>query len=210
MENPGKSQNEAARAILGHVAITPGVCEGKPYIVGRQIKVAHIVTWHERMWLSPKEIVSRRPELTLADVHAALAYYWDHREQIEPDIRKFEAVLQAGLTAAVAAAGESSEVFLDMLRALQPALELETTLKRLLSLQPEELGEVLRALDGTLSTLLSNRSTRPRTEEEFEEFLVKAGTLTRGHGMVSAETLPDRLVPIQGKPLSQTIIEERR
>jgi hypothetical protein len=162
------------------------------------------------MRLSAKEIVSRRPDLTLADVHAALAYYWDHREQIEPDIRKLEAALEAGLTAAVATAGESSEVILEMLHALQPALELETALQRIACLPPEELGKVLRAISDTLSTVLSNRPSRPRTEEEFEDLLVRAGTLTRGNGSGLGEPLPDRLVPIQGKPLSQTIIEERR
>jgi uncharacterized protein (DUF433 family) len=71
-----------------HIEITPGVCGGKPRIKGHRIKVQHVVVWHERMGMSADEIVSQHPGLTLADVHAALAYYWDHREQIDADIRE--------------------------------------------------------------------------------------------------------------------------
>jgi uncharacterized protein (DUF433 family) len=70
-----------------HIVVTPGVCGGKPHIVGHRIKVQHVVVWHNRMGLSPDEIVSQHPGLTLADVHAALAYYWDHRAQIDADIQ---------------------------------------------------------------------------------------------------------------------------
>jgi hypothetical protein len=53
--------------------------------------VAHIAIWYERMGLNPDEIVSKWPHLTLADVHAALAYYYDHRQQIDDDIKEGEA-----------------------------------------------------------------------------------------------------------------------
>jgi uncharacterized protein (DUF433 family) len=70
---------------------TPVTCGGKPRIAGTRIKVAHVATWYERMGLSPDEIVSKWPHLTLSDVHAALAYYYDHRQQIDDDIRQGEA-----------------------------------------------------------------------------------------------------------------------
>ncbi len=41
---------------------------------------------YERRGLTPDEIVERYPGLTLSDVYAALAYYFDHREQIEQDL----------------------------------------------------------------------------------------------------------------------------
>ncbi|MEH2027176.1 DUF433 domain-containing protein [Nostoc sp.] len=34
-----------------------------------------IVIWHERIGLSPDEIIYHYPSITLADVYAALAYY---------------------------------------------------------------------------------------------------------------------------------------
>ncbi len=42
--------------------------------------------------------MAEHPGLTLADVYAALTYYYDHREQIDADIRgdeEFTAVLKA-------------------------------------------------------------------------------------------------------------------
>lgn len=72
--------------IREHIETTPGVCGGKPRIAGHRIRVMDVVVWHEQLGLSPDEIVSRHPDLTLADVHAALAYYFDHRGEIQEDI----------------------------------------------------------------------------------------------------------------------------
>ena len=47
-----------------------------------------IVIWHEDLSMSPDEIVAAYPELTLSDVHAALAYYFDNVEEIRNDIRR--------------------------------------------------------------------------------------------------------------------------
>jgi uncharacterized protein (DUF433 family) len=65
-----------------HIEITPGVCGGKPRIAGHRITVQNVVIWHERMGMSPDEIVATYPQITLADVHAALSYYHDHRDEI--------------------------------------------------------------------------------------------------------------------------------
>ena len=56
-----------------HIEVTPGVCGGQPRIAGHRIKVQDIVIWHERMAMSPDEIVYNYPTITLADVYAALA-----------------------------------------------------------------------------------------------------------------------------------------
>ena len=72
------------------IVITPGTCGGKPRIAGHRIKVADVAIWYERMGMNPDEIVSTWPSLTLSDVHAALAYYYDHRERIDTDIREGE------------------------------------------------------------------------------------------------------------------------
>ncbi len=78
-------------AITQHIEITPGVCGGKPRIAGHRIKVQDIVIWHEKMGMSPDEIIYHHPSITLADVYAALTYYHDHREQIRHDIEEGEA-----------------------------------------------------------------------------------------------------------------------
>lgn len=69
------------------IEATPGVCGGRPRIAGHRIRVQDIAAWHELQGMTPDEIVGGYPQLTLTDVHAALAYYFAHREQIEADIR---------------------------------------------------------------------------------------------------------------------------
>ena len=69
-----------------HIVVIRGFCGGKAHVAGHRIKVQHIAMWHERMGMSPEEIGASHPGLTLSDVYAALAYYYDHREQIDADI----------------------------------------------------------------------------------------------------------------------------
>jgi uncharacterized protein (DUF433 family) len=71
-----------------HIEMTPGVLGGKPRIAGHRIRVSDIVVWHEKRGLSPDEIVALYPTITLSDVHAALAYYFDHREEIEAEFQR--------------------------------------------------------------------------------------------------------------------------
>lgn len=66
-----------------HVTKTPGVCGGKACIAGHRIRVMDIVVWHEKWGRSPDEIVTDFPGISLADVYAALAYYHDHKDEIE-------------------------------------------------------------------------------------------------------------------------------
>ncbi|MGH7138071.1 MAG: DUF433 domain-containing protein [Pirellulales bacterium] len=74
--------------IAQHITKTPGVCGGRPCIAGHRIRVQDIVVMHEMRGLSAKEILDEYPGITLADVHAALAYYFDHSEEIEEEFRK--------------------------------------------------------------------------------------------------------------------------
>jgi len=76
--------------ISEHIEITPGVCGGKPRIAGHRIRVQDVVIWHEYKGMSPDEIVSRYPTITLSDVYAALAYYHDHIEDIQQQMREGE------------------------------------------------------------------------------------------------------------------------
>jgi len=68
--------------IISHIEITPGICGGKPRIAGHRIRVEDIVVWHEQLGLSPDEIVSQYPSISLADVYAALSYYHDNFDEI--------------------------------------------------------------------------------------------------------------------------------
>lgn len=79
--------------ITEHIEITPGMCGGRPHVVGHRIRVQDIVIWHERMGMSPDEIVSDYPSITLADVYAALAYYHDHLQEIRQHIAADQALV---------------------------------------------------------------------------------------------------------------------
>ena len=76
--------------IRQHITKTPGVCGGKACIAGHRIRVMDVVVWHEMRGMCPEEIVYNFPGITLADVHAALAYYFDNRPEIEADFRNDE------------------------------------------------------------------------------------------------------------------------
>lgn len=68
-----------------HIESSPQVAGGKPRITGHRITVQNVVIWHERMGLSADEIASNHG-LSLADVYAALTYYYDHRQAIDEAI----------------------------------------------------------------------------------------------------------------------------
>ncbi len=53
-----------------------------------------IVIWHEHPGWSADEIVSQIPAITLSDVHGALAYYFDNREEIEEDVRRNDEIAE--------------------------------------------------------------------------------------------------------------------
>ena len=83
-----------AKTLDSHIAITPGVVGGKPRIAGRRISVQDIVVWHERLGKSADEIAAEY-DLTLADVYAGLAYYFDHREEIDETMRQGDEAVEA-------------------------------------------------------------------------------------------------------------------
>ncbi len=70
-----------------HIEITPGVAGGTPRIAGHRITVHNIAIWHERMGQSADEIATEY-NLTLADIYAALAFYFDHRAEIDREIEE--------------------------------------------------------------------------------------------------------------------------
>jgi uncharacterized protein (DUF433 family) len=67
---------------MQHIEMSPDVAGGRPRITGHRSTVQNVVIWHERMGLSADEIASNYG-LSLADVYAALAYYYDHRQEID-------------------------------------------------------------------------------------------------------------------------------
>lgn len=83
-----------SRTLDQHIETTPGVAGGKPRIAGHRITVQSIAIWHDRLGMDADEIASDHG-LTLGDVHAALAYYFDHRAEIDQSITQSEEFIEA-------------------------------------------------------------------------------------------------------------------
>ena len=67
------------------ITCTSDIRGGRPRIAGTGITVRRIAGW-SKLGLAPEEMVHRIGHVTLAQVHAALAYYYANREEIEADI----------------------------------------------------------------------------------------------------------------------------
>lgn len=76
-----------SRVTITHVDANPDKCGGRPCVAGTRIRVQDIYVWHELDGQSPDEIAAQFPQLSLADIHGALAYFHDHREEIEADVQ---------------------------------------------------------------------------------------------------------------------------
>ncbi len=63
----------------------PARCGGQPVVSGTRIRVSVVLICY-RLGLSVEEILQQYPSLRPADVHDALAYAYDHLEEIEEHI----------------------------------------------------------------------------------------------------------------------------
>ncbi|MDY7093418.1 MAG: DUF433 domain-containing protein [Acidobacteriota bacterium] len=62
------------------------VRSGQPILAGTTLRVSDLVAYHLFDGLSPEQLALQF-ELNLAQVHAALSYYYSHREEIDAEIR---------------------------------------------------------------------------------------------------------------------------
>ena len=69
---------------------SPEIRAGRPRIAGTGVTVERVVGWY-KLGLGPEEIASRIGHLTLAQVHAALTYYYANQEEIEAALEAEEA-----------------------------------------------------------------------------------------------------------------------
>jgi uncharacterized protein (DUF433 family) len=67
----------------------PELRGGRPIVAGTGVSVHRIAGWY-KLGLSPEEIAGNYGHLSLAQVHAALAYYHANREEIESYLRDEE------------------------------------------------------------------------------------------------------------------------
>ena len=77
-----------------HIEIVEGAGGPKARILGHRIRVVDVVGWYEEAGMSADEIVEEFPTITKADVYAALAYYWDNKEELDRKMAADEAYAQ--------------------------------------------------------------------------------------------------------------------
>jgi uncharacterized protein (DUF433 family) len=66
-----------------HLTMTP---EGEPIIAGTRIKVRVIALDRMAQGWDAEEIQRHHPDLSLGQIHSALAYYYDHKDEMDRDI----------------------------------------------------------------------------------------------------------------------------
>jgi uncharacterized protein (DUF433 family) len=79
----------AAKVAYPHIVKEPGYCGGKAAIDNTRVRVMNVVFLHKE-GKTVEQILDVYPDLSLAQVHAALAYYYDHPEEIEASLRTDE------------------------------------------------------------------------------------------------------------------------
>jgi uncharacterized protein (DUF433 family) len=78
---------------VGHIVRSPGVMSGRPRIAGSRVRVSDIAAQRYFHGFTPEEIAGEHvyPWVSLADVYAALAYYCDHKDEIDREADADEA-----------------------------------------------------------------------------------------------------------------------
>ena len=59
-----------------------------PIITGTTMKVVELVMAQMAYGWSPEELNFQHPYLTMSQIHSALAYYWDNKEELDADIKR--------------------------------------------------------------------------------------------------------------------------
>lgn len=77
------------KQVVKHPYITkmPEISKGSPIIAGTRVRVLDIIIEYEYLGHSPDEIISAHPHLMLPQIHDALSFYYEHREELDQEIR---------------------------------------------------------------------------------------------------------------------------
>src|SRR5215208_4306572 len=67
-----------------HVVLNDSV----PTIAGTTMKVQELVEETLAHGWSPEELHFQHPYLTIGQIHSALAYYWDHKDEVDREIER--------------------------------------------------------------------------------------------------------------------------
>ena len=82
-----------SKHVYAHITKDPEVCGGKACIDSTRISVADIVCLLDEGYTPDRMLNVFATPLTLSQVHAALTYYYDHREEIEASFAEDEKIV---------------------------------------------------------------------------------------------------------------------
>ena len=71
-----------------YIVIDKDVCDGSPIIEGTRTRVIDIVIEYEVMGRSPDEIIRSHPHVSLYQIHDALSYYYENRDELDRKIKQ--------------------------------------------------------------------------------------------------------------------------
>jgi uncharacterized protein (DUF433 family) len=62
--------------------------DGVPIIAGTNTKIVEVAVEHLAYNWDAEELHSQHPHLTLGQIHSAMAYYYDHQDEMNQDIER--------------------------------------------------------------------------------------------------------------------------
>ena len=81
-----EKMGEAARKeSYPYIIRDPEILDGAPIVAGTRVAV-HTIAGYYQMGMSADEILATLSHLTAAQLHSALAYYFDNRSDIEKEL----------------------------------------------------------------------------------------------------------------------------
>jgi len=75
------------KTLYPHLTVDPRISGGAPIIKGTRITVRAVAGYYQ-LGMSADEILQSLPHLTQSQVHAALAFYFDHQKEIDRDLKR--------------------------------------------------------------------------------------------------------------------------
>jgi uncharacterized protein (DUF433 family) len=79
----------AAKLVYPYIVKEEGYCGGKAAIGNTRVRVNNVVFLHKQ-GRTAEQIIVEYPDLNLAQVHSALAYYYDHQDEIDAELARDE------------------------------------------------------------------------------------------------------------------------
>ena len=64
------------------------VCDGSPIIEGTRTRVIDIAVEYDTLGHSPDEIIRSHPNVNLYQIHDALSYYYENRDEMDKKIKQ--------------------------------------------------------------------------------------------------------------------------